>query len=473
MKKLFSILILLPILACSITPNVTAPTAAPPTPVAAAAPAKVEFTINVGAVDSASPIKPLLGVNMGPVPTGKAGNADLTSAYQQLGVNLIRTHDFTGPFDLSAIYKDQNADPANPSSYNFAESDRAYDAILKGGFELYLRVGNSYGNSQKVTNRDNLVKAIVEVVRHFNDDKRWGKKLRYVEIWNEPDNKQFWLNDRAEFAPFFVQAAKAIKTALPEVKVGGPGFTPAGALSPQGQQFTNDLLNQLQKEKVQIDFFSWHVYSNDPQDYATAAVFYREALDKHGYTKTESHISEWNTDTFDRSQPGGKVEVPDAVVLRASAKASAFTTAAWIVLQQKKVDVSTFYRGPDPDINAPQFYGIFYADGKPKPTALAFRLWAKMAAHPTRLALTMNGGDPKSVWTLAGQNASGEIAILIANISDKPSSWQIVPPSGKYTMTLEQVNDAVKDSIQTSVIKEPTANIGAYTVQLVTLTLQK
>jgi len=314
---------------------------------------------------------------------------------------------------------------------------------------------------------------MVEVVRHFNDEKRWGKKLRYVEIWNEPDNKQFWLNDRAEFAPFFVQAAKAIKIALPEVKVGGPGFTPAGALSPQGQQFTNDLLNQLQKEKVQMDFFSWHVYSNDPNDYAKAAVFYREALDKHGYTKTESHISEWNTDTFDRSQQGGKVEVPDAVTLRASGKASAFTTAAWIALQQNKVDASTFYRGPDPDINAPQFYGIFYADGKPKPTALAFKLWAKMAAHPTRLALTMNGGDPKSVWTLAGQNANGEITILIANISDKSSSWQIVPPSGKYTMTLEQVNDAVKDSIQTSVIKEPMANIGAYTVQLVTLTTQK
>lgn len=39
-----------------------------------------------------------------------------------------------------------------------------------------------------------------------------------------------------------------------------------------------------------------------------------------------------------------------------------------------KLALAKIYRGPDPDITAPFFYGIFYADGQPKAAALAAML---------------------------------------------------------------------------------------------------
>jgi len=46
-------------------------------------------------------------------------------------------------------------------------------------------------------------------------------------------------------------------------------------------------------------------------------------------------------------------------------------TAAWIGLQEQGVDVSLFYRGTDPSLDLPTFYGLFFADGRPKRIAMA------------------------------------------------------------------------------------------------------
>lgn len=56
--------------------------------------------------------------------------------------------------------------------------------------------------------------------------------------------------------------------------VGGPGLTPAGILTPQGQQFTAGLLDHLQANNTPFDFLSWHMYTNDPAVYLDAAAFY-------------------------------------------------------------------------------------------------------------------------------------------------------------------------------------------------------
>lgn len=57
---------------------------------------------------------------------------------------MIRTPDFFGPLDMATMYPDQNADPLDPASYEFAASDRVFAAILRGGFEPYLRLGDTW-----------------------------------------------------------------------------------------------------------------------------------------------------------------------------------------------------------------------------------------------------------------------------------------------------------------------------------------
>jgi len=190
-----------------------------------------------------------------------------------------------------------------------------------------------------------------------------------------------------------------------------------------------------------MDFLSWHIYANEPQKYADAAAFYRKQLEAYGYVQAESHITEWNTAVKQSRNP-------NAADLRYTARGAAILSAAWIALQKQPVDVSTFYRGPDPDINAPHFYGMFYADGRPKPIALAFSLWSQLAQHSFRL--TVETSKENNLWLLAGESDHKEIALLIANPSSDLVASQIILPERftQSTATVQLISDS-SDSIQT------------------------
>lgn len=425
----------------------------PATPRAMAATAPVVFVLGADLPDR--PVRPLLGVNAGPTPAGEPGNADLTAAYRAAGVTSVRTHDFYGPLDMSTMYPDQNADPSNPASYDFNTSDETFAAILGAGLEPYLRIGDSWNNVRRVTNHANHVRAAVEVVRRYRDPARWGSnRLRYVEFWNEPDGR-FWIGSREEFFELFRDTALALQAEFPELKIGGPGLTPAGFKSPEGQSFTRGFLETMRASGIELGFFSWHMYSNDPNDFTGAAAFYRELLDSYGFPQAESHITEWNTEYREGGDPS----------LRTGARGAALMTAAWIGLQQEGVDGSWFYRGNDTSPRLPTFFGLFYADGRPKPIGQAFALWAEMAAHPTRIDI-QGGSDSDGLWALAGRDATGEVALLVVNTSASTASWQLTgAPAG--ALALREVSDT-SDGIATRTLDAPGADIGPYTVQLVT-----
>ena len=92
-------------------------------------------------------------------------------------------------------------------------------------------------------------------------------------------------------------------------------------------------------------------------------------------------------------------------------------------MQQAGVDQAFFHRGPDPKPYPSAFFGMFYSDGTAKPAGVAALLWKRMMDHPTARALT--GPTTGPLWALAGQDASGETAILLANAGDKALSWSV------------------------------------------------
>jgi len=462
-----TLVFLLNIIGCT-TPTIPVqqPTPPPKTEIT-----NTDITITIDRATN-SVIRPLLGVNIGPLPAGTdPNNADLTAAYKQTGVNMIRTHDYYGALDMSVMYPDRTRDPARPESYNFVKSDQTWMAIINGGFEPYLRLGDSWNNATPPANaqeRTNWVRAAIEVLRHYHTGKWSGfnTSFRYVEIWNEPDNQQFWQKPHTplEYFQLYVETASAIKQEFPELKVGGPGVTPAGALMPQGKKWTQDFMDFVRQKYAPMDFFSWHMYSNVPQQYSDAAKFYRSSLDARGFTQTTTHITEWNTDIKRDSENS-----PEPLALRTGGKGAAILSAAWIELQQQNdVEVSTFYRGPDPDVRAPTFYGMFYADGSPKHIALAFSLWSKMTLYPRRLAVSASPNA--SLWMLAGQNDAGKAAILIANPGDTSITAGIdfVDMRIINQISLYKVSDT-SDQIQTTSLNAQTFEIGANTVQLITI----
>jgi len=428
---------------------------------------QADINITIGS-ETGGLIRPLLGVNVGPIPAGTdPANADLTSAYKEIGVNLIRTHDYYNALDMCIMYPDRTADPLLVQSYDFSRSDQVWRSIIAGGFEPYLRLGDSYNNSTPPANaleRSNWVKASIEVLRHYRTG-RWNgfnTPFRYVEIWNEPDNAQFWPRPHTpiEYFQLYSDTALAIKSEFPDLKVGGPGVTPAGALTPQGRKWVQDFLAFVRQSNAPLDFFSWHMYSNSPQQYAEAAAFYRSSLDARGFTQATKHITEWNTETK-RSQESSA----DAVALRSGARGAAILSACWIELQhQTDLEVSTFYRGTDPDIIAPTFYGLFYADGRPKSIASAFSLWSKMAGYSKRLDTRMPQSSP--LYVLAGRNSAGQAALLIANPGSQPINPLIRFSDGREIkqISLYTVGGSNQQA-QAGSLSNPVLEIGAESVQ--------
>jgi hypothetical protein len=415
-------------------------------------------------------MKPLLGINAGPAPSGEPGNADLTEQYRWAGVREVRSQDFYGPLDLSVMYPDLRADPDAAASYSFAASDKVFAAITGAGAEPYLRLGDSYNNARIPANRQeaaNYAKAAVKVTEHYRRGAMNGfnARFRYVEIGNEPDNRRFWPGRFEDFFPVFVDTFKGLKRSLPDLKVGGPGFVVASYKVPAQRGNVSRFLACLREAGVQPDFISFHLYSDDPAEYFDMVQFYRAEAKKYGMEKAELHISEWNT------EEGG-------LAVRVGPLAAPLVTACWIALQQAGADASLLFRGTDTNRDNPGFYGIFFADGKRKPAAYAFQLWSRMAAYPERIEAqtgdALLDGQPgtqgplKPVWLLAGRNPRGDVALLIANIGPQRLTYELAPADTRGKIKLVEFADPRQEFVE----REPAAGdpliLAPFSMQFVT-----
>jgi xylan 1,4-beta-xylosidase len=383
-----------------------------------------EIVLTVGEGQGA--IKPLIGVNAGPMPAGKKGNADLTAAYHRMGIRHIRTHDYYGPLDMSTMYPCLDADPDLPDSYNFRVSDEKMKTLVQAGFQPYFRIGDSWNNvriPRTAQQQSNFARAAVNVVRHYTEGKWEGMRapIEHLEIWNEPDLNQFWPDKYENFFPLYIRMFKALKNAFPHLKIGGPAFVVASYKIPGQRWKITSFIKTIKEAGIAPDFLSWHFYGSDPQEYAEAVSYYRGQLDQNGFTKTELHLTEWNTDTFG-----------DARRLRLSSLGASRLTGAWIAMQEAGLDMAFFYRGNDTSPDLPTFYGMFFADGREKPVARAFQLWSEMTKCDRKLAVAT--GVPlldaakyqskspafKPVWFLAGSEGEGpsKIRVMIASCHD-------------------------------------------------------
>ena len=308
-------------------------------------------------------IKFLSGVNSGPVtPPG----VDLSAEYQDMGVNYIRTHDYYGPCDISQIFPNWDADPADPASYNFGPSDTKVSAIVQGGFTPYFRLGNSWdGPNDPPPDFDKFATVSVNIVRHYNEGWAGGFRfgIRHWEIWNAPDIRRFWTGTPAGFYDMFDRTARALKAHNPNLKVGGPGVTAA-----HPPQWRTGFLQYSVDHSTPLDFFSWHRYRPGFADFAAQAATIQADLDAYGYSKTESHLTEWNSPDRDHFK--------DA--------ANAAHTAAFVTLMQDTtITLATKYRGD----NHP--YGMFelYPPHGRTPPTYAFTALRWMRDTPRRLAV--------------------------------------------------------------------------------------
>ena len=278
-------------------------------------------------------MKPLHGINNAPI---YYTSKNLYHYLKDAGIPFSRMHDTGGSYganryvDIGNVFRDFDADPEDPNSYDFAFTDWLFEQITAEGTEIFFRLGTSIEGSPQIRAyrifppKDNLkwAKICEGIIKHYNYG--WANgyhyNIRYWEIWNEPDNSEaiepncMWKGTKEQFFKFYEVASNYLKNKFPEIKIGGYGSCGFYALFPKtgGKaaganalryeyfiEFMHEFFKYITSEehKSPLDFFSWHSYDDNAENNVKYAKYVEEQLNAYGLTETESILDEWNPST--------------------------------------------------------------------------------------------------------------------------------------------------------------------------------
>lgn len=378
-------------------------------------------------------IKPMNGVNNGPAGPYGNGNSqqkDNFATYKAARFPFARTHDaaFSESYgsehtvDITSVFPDFSRKADDPTAYDFAITDWYLDRIRQMGTEVFFRLGQKIEHHVKKYGinppKDFRKWALVceHIIRHYNegwaDGHHWN--IRYWEIWNEADLAQYdpednrltWGGTQQQFFDFYTIAAKHLKKCFPDLKIGGPAFA--------GEYWMDAFMQHMVKERVPIDFFSWHQYATKPQTMGEKARRIRQSLDKYGYKDTETTLNEWN---YVRNWTN---EFLYSIRSMRNQKGAAFCSAVMSVCQDAPVDILMYYDARPETV----FNGLFdMYTMHPTPAYYPFYAWSRLAELGTQVKVT-NG--EKDLYATAATTADGEgaLRVLLSYYTDDDNTVQ-------------------------------------------------
>ncbi len=120
------------------------------------------------------------------------------------------------------------------------------------------------------------------------------------EFWNEPENPIYWSGNRADYLAAYAAFAQGARRADPRARVGGSGGN-RGELHEHATGAERDrpslhaLIAHAGRQRLPLDFVSWHHYPGHPSDGWDGAAQVREALQRAGLPPaTPQLVTEWN-----------------------------------------------------------------------------------------------------------------------------------------------------------------------------------
>lgn len=385
------------------------------------APIGLSAQLNVDCSRVIGTIKEINGVNQGPLEDG--GMVDLSAYFRQLKIPSVRLHDVHWPnpdvVDIHVIFPNPNADPDSEASYDFGTTDQYIHATLATGARIVYRLGESIEHTKVKYHvhppRDpqRWAKVCRGIVRHYNQgwNRGFHDDIEYWEIWNEPENRPaMWTGSDEEYDRLYLATARLLRQEFPKLKIGGPAVGSVGIW--KGEKFSPTpfvagFLEMCRREALPLDFFSWHIYSNDVAKVVRQARAVREMLDEAGFSKTQSHLNEWNylpDGDWGPMTPAGQGEKRRIGFERVGGvQGAAFTAAVLLALQDAPVDMANYYTGS----TAP--WGLFDRFGAPRENYKAFEYFSQLARMPERIEL----GRQEGIYAVAGRNGSKDQVVLM------------------------------------------------------------
>jgi xylan 1,4-beta-xylosidase len=374
----------------------------------------IDATLTVGA------LRPLNGV--------QAEDAQSSAFYRSAHVDLVRIPDKAGTGDIDAIFPDMSADAESPKSYNFAPTDRLVASIRSGGAEPLFSLGRSASaGADPPADPDKWAQIVKHVVLHYNAgwDKGFRYGIRYWEVWNAPDSKQFWSGSAVEYYRLYEKTAQAIQAADAAALVGGPALSKPLIAGDYREKF----MDFVRLNRLPLDFFSWHFYavdSNDPYVFVTIARQLRIILDARGFGSTKNVLDEWNAD------PAAEQDLSNAA-------RAAFAASSLIYLLGGPVDAQSYRRATAP---------VGLSSGAADAVESALSAFGALKSTPVLIRTT--GGDDAGFAIVAGRSKDSRLVqVLISNyqIAAKylhpRDNWDTTLPERR---TIQYVNNGGYDA---------------------------
>jgi xylan 1,4-beta-xylosidase len=186
--------------------------------------------------------------------------------------------------------------------YDFSKLDLVVNDILSLGAKPYLSLsytpaaissGNEIDKPADFNEWSQVVKATIE---HFSGRNNRAISDVYYEVWNEPDLFGSWktYGDKNYLTLYqaSVAGANASLNVLP-FKIGGPATTSLY------KSWFDSFFTYATNNKLRVDFYSWHRYSKNIDDYQKDLTDVKSWLTAYpDYAKTQYVISEagYNSD---------------------------------------------------------------------------------------------------------------------------------------------------------------------------------
>ncbi len=392
--------------------------------------------IVVDCAQSQGVIRPLHGVNGGPLNAGET--IDLTKYWEKLGIPLARLHDCDWPSgriaDMHAMFPSLQADPDSPASYNFAQTDDYVNSVLATKARIIFRLGESIEHTKRKyrvhppADYDRWTAASLGIIRHYNEG--WAEGFRhdiqYWEIWNEPENRPaMWTGSDDDYFRLYATTATAIKREFPKLKVGGPAIGATGDVVDgkfQPTEFLQGFMRRVRQDKLPLDFFSWHTYTNDPGLYAQKAKAIRKWLDANEQKQAEIHLNEWNflpnddwSPLLSAGQGKSRQQWYDKM---GGPQGAAFIACVLLDLQDSPVTHANMFSGD----SGP--FGLFTQHGEPKKTYHAVRAFRQLLDTPQRVSAT--GSVAGEINVVAGMTQhKTEVALMISNYRSSSTTFTV------------------------------------------------
>jgi hypothetical protein len=204
---------------------------------------------------------------------------------------------------------------------------------------------------------------------------RYRGKIKYYEVWNEPNNKKFFTGSKSKLVELARAAAATLKSVDPSIKILTPG-----CVGEDGALYLGEYL-KLGGAKC-ADIVSFHFYTwGKPEASLDRIREVRKVMEENGLADRPL----WNTET------GWKIQANNAKGSSLVPYAIASEYLARSHLMYRALGISRFY-----------FYawdnksmGLVEGDGEDKPCAAAY---ARIQNWLTGKAMTACKRDAKGVW---------------------------------------------------------------------------